>query len=340
MPDPSAHISWWAAAIKSDWLWLLLVAGSMVASIIFSGLETGLYTLSRLRLDLRVSRKEPAALRVKGWLEHPAGVLAGLLIWQNIANFLTSAGATVLMEHSHLGDVAQIILSVVLVTPLVLIFGEILPKDMFLSHTDSWTYKVSGVVQAALIVITVIPLLPALKVLDIITQKLIGSGEDETGEVTALMAFANESSAVGLISQTQYDLIQRTVRISGVKVSDVMVPWMRVVGVPKSLSRAGFAAVVRRYNLSRLPVLGKSADEVLGFVTVVDVLADTAPLDLTRHISPPLTLLAEQSVRSAMKLMQSSRQTIALVVTRQKRIIGMVTIKDLVEELIGDVEHI
>ena len=333
-------VAWSDAVFSSSWFWLTLVILSMGVTVIFTGMETGLYTLSRLRLDWRVSRRQRAALRVKRWLENPGDVLAGLLLWQNIVNFLTSAGATVLMERVGLGDAMQIIISTLVVTPLVLIFGEILPKDLFLTHTDSWTYRVSGFVQGSLIVITILPLLPALKLLDILAQKILGGPEDTEGATTSLMAFANESSAVGLISQTQYDLIQRSVRLSNVKVSDVMVPWNRVIGIPKTISRAGFAAVVRRYNVSRLPVLGATPEEVLGFAAVVDVLADPSPLDITRHLSPPLTLLAEQSVRSAMRLMQSSKQTIALVVTRNKRIIGMVTIKDLVEELIGDVEHI
>ena len=328
------------AISASDWFWAAVITLSMAATVIFTGMETGLYTLSRLRLDWRVARRQRAAMRVKRWLENPGDVLAGLLLWQNIVNFLTAAGATVLMEHAGLSDAVQIILSTLVVTPLVLIFGEILPKDLFLSHSDSWTYRVSGLVQGALVVITILPLLPLLKLLDIVAQKLIGGASDEEGEPSSLIAFADESSAVGLISQTQYDLIQRSVRLSNVKVSDVMVPWNRVIGVPRAISRAGFAAVVRRYNISRLPVLGANPEEVLGFAAVVDVLADPAPLDITRHLSPPLTLLAEQSVRSAMRLMQSSKQTIALVVTRQKKIIGLVTIKDLVEELIGDVEHI
>jgi len=328
------------AAFSSTWFWVVILILSMGITVIFTGLETGLYTLSRLRLDLRAARKEPSALRVKRWLERPGDVLAGLLLWQNMVNFLTSASATVLMEHASMGSGMQIILSTLLVTPLVLIFGEIIPKDMFLSHSDSWTYRVSGFVNASLILITIVPLLPLLKGLNFLAHKVIGDSDNESTELTSLMAFANESSAVGLISQTQFDLIQRSVRLSSIKVSDVMVPWMRVVGIPANISRAGFAAVVRRYNVSRMPVLGRTADEILGFVTVVDILADPGPMDVRRHLSPPLTLLAEQSVRSAIRLMQSSKQTIALVVTRQKKIIGLVTIKDLVEELIGDVEHI
>lgn len=328
------------AFLSSTWFWAILFITSLGVTGVFTGLETGLYTLSRLRLDLRVARKEHSALRVKRWIERPGGVLAGLLLWQNIANFLTSAGATVLMERAGMGDTMQIVLSTLVLTPLVLIFGDIIPKDMFLSHSDSWTYRVSGFVHASFVLATVILLLPLLKGLNFVAHKFIGDPDDESGELTSLMAFANESSAVGLISQTQFDLIQRSVRLSSVKVSDVMVPWVRVVGIPANISRAGFAAVVRRYNVSRLPVLGRTTEEVRGFVTVVDMLADTGVLDVSRHLSPPMTLLAEQSVRSAIRLMQSSKQTIALVVTRQKKIIGLVTIKDLVEELIGDVDHL
>ena len=85
----------WYAAI---WPWAILAIAGLVGSMIFSGMETGLYTLSRLRLQLRSWRRDPAALQVERWLRAPAAVLAGLLIWQNICNFAVSAAATVILR--------------------------------------------------------------------------------------------------------------------------------------------------------------------------------------------------------------------------------------------------
>ena len=115
-------------------------------------------------------------------------------------------------------------------------------------------------------------------------------------------------------------------------------PWNRVIGVPVNISRRGFEAMVRHYHVSRMPVLGRSAQDVLGLVDVIDAIGSTGELQLRHHLKPALTLLGEQSVRTAIRLMQAARQTIGVVVNRQGQAIGLVTMKDLVEELLGDLQ--
>jgi CBS domain containing-hemolysin-like protein len=123
-----------------------------------------------------------------------------------------------------------------------------------------------------------------------------------------------------------------------VVVGDVMVPWNRVIGIPQTISRVGFRALVRRYHVSRLPVLGRSTEDILGVVNVVDVLGQKDGFNIKANLQQPITLFPEQSVRSAITLMQSARQTLAIVVNRQGRPMGLVTMKDLVEELIGELQ--
>ncbi len=318
------------------WAWSILALLGLIGSVIFSGMETGLYTISRLRLQLRSWRKEPAALQIEHWLQQPTAVLAGLLIWQNICNFSVSAAATVFMRHEHMPDQLQVLLTAFILTPFMLLFAEIIPKDMFMLHADQWTYRLVGFLKSALRLITIIPLLPLLLLLNILTLRLFhGHGAAATA-APAVLSFAEESSATGLISDTQKDLIQRALRMAHVVVGDVMVPWNRVIGIPQTISRVGFRALVRRYNISRLPVLGRSTDDILGMVNVVDMLGQKDDFNIKTHLKQPLTLFPEQSVRSAITLMQSAHQTIAIVVNRQSRPIGLVTMKDLVEELIGE----
>ena len=328
-------IARWYAAI---WPWVILAVLGLIGSMIFSGMETGLYTLSRLRLQLRSWRKESAALQIERWLREPAAVLAGLLIWQNICNFAVSAAATVILRHSDVPDQIQALLTVFLLTPFMLLFAEIIPKDMFMIHADHWTYRLVGFLKSALRLITIVPLLPLLLLLNILALRLFRAGDVKAGTAPAVLSFAEESSATGLISDTQRDLISRALRMAHVVVGDVMVPWTRVIGIPQTISRVGFRALVRRYNVSRLPVLGRSTEDILGVVYVVDVLGQKDGFNIRANLKQPITLFPEQSVRSAITLMQSAHQTIAIVVNRQGRPMGLVTMKDLVEELIGELQ--
>jgi CBS domain containing-hemolysin-like protein len=213
-----------------------------------------------------------------------------------------------------------------------------------------WTYRLVPALRVLFRIITIVPVLPLMNFLSWLSARLFRGAKQETeatGPRTEIMALFQESAATGLLTGTQQDLVQRALRLARINIREIMIPWNRVVGVPAAISTDGFRALVRRYNVSRMPVLGRSMNEVLGVVDVLDVLtglaaqaggATAAALKLTTYTQPAMTLIGEQSVRSAITLMQRARQTVAVVVDRHGRAIGLVTMKDLIEELVGDLE--
>ena len=327
--------------------WYALGCVSLMAGAIFSGAEIGVYSLSKVRLRLRTAKKEPSALVLEEWLKKPTYPIEGLLILQNIAGFGFSAAVTGILSVYGFQEGMQAIISIALVTPMILLFADIVPKDLFHTHTDRWTYRLVPLLKVCFRIITVIPLLPVVNLLSHLSMKLVGSRKAESAVVgprSEIVSLFQESTATGVLSNTQQDLVQRALRLARISVREVMIPWNRVVGVPATISRDGFRALVRRYNVSRLPVLGRSTTEVLGIIDVLDALTMQATSHagswkLTDHVRPVTTLIGEQSVRSAITLMQRARQTAAIVVDRQGRAIGLVTMKDLIEELVGDLEN-
>jgi putative hemolysin len=222
------------------------------------------------------------------------------------------------------------------------------PKDLFHTHADRWTYRLVPVMRAWFAIFTVVPLLPLVSYLNRASIKLVGGKRTADtlpkGPRMEMLSLFQESAATGALTGTQQDLVQRALRLARISIRETMIPWNRVVGVPATISTEGFKALVRRYNVSRMPVLGRSTYEVLGTIDVLDVLTCLAAgggggFSLTNHLQPVMTLIGEQSVRSAITLMQKARQTLAVVVDRQGRAIGLVTMKDLVEELVGDLEN-
>jgi CBS domain containing-hemolysin-like protein len=197
--------------------------------------------------------------------------------------------------------------------------------------------------------ITVVPLLPLVNLLSRISTWLVGGNKTApavVGPRTEMLTLFEESAASGVLTGTQQDLVQRALRLGRISVREVMIPWNRVIGAPGTISNEGFRALVRRYNVSRLPVLGTSTNEVMGIVDVIDALSpkhaadgSVAPFNIMHYVHPAMTLIGEQSVRSAITLMQRARQTVAIVVDRQGKAIGLVTMKDLIEELVGDLEN-
>lgn len=330
--------------------WLLVAVAALLASAICSGAEIGIFAVSRIRLRLRTHRRDPAALMLNQWLGRPTRALEGLLVLQNITGFVFSAAITNSLALLGFGDQAQVLLSTLIVTPLVLVFADVAPKDLFNTYADRWMYRLVGIFRWVFRGLTVIPLLPLIHVLSVGSTWLFRRGrrEELLGPRGEILRLFQESSATGVISSAQQDIVQRALRLARIKVRDVMIPWTRVIGVPARMSRDGFRALVRRYPVSRVPVLGRSTTEVLGIVEVLDVLAapnnaaapgQPALAPVTEFIRPHMTLIGEQDVRSAITLMQRARQTVAIVIDRQGRASGLVTLKDLIEELVGDLEN-
>jgi len=305
-------------------------------------------SLSKIRLRLRLAKRDANALQLQEWIKNPTYALEGLLVLQTSAMFVfTTAVARVLSLYGF-SETKQTLISIAVVTPTVLVLADILPKDLFHVHANAWMYRLAPLVKWLFRLMTwVVPLLPIVHVLAKFSTRLIGGEKGERGAVVGpraeFLTLFEESAATGVLTGTQQDLVQRALRLARISVKETMMPWNRVVGVPSGVSLEGFRALVKRYNVSRMPVLGRSATEVLGVVDVVEVLAPAAGgkgknFKLSSHLRPVMTLIAEQNVRSAITLMQRARQTIAVVVDMQNRAIGLVTMKDLIEELVGDLE--
>ncbi|MCL2647685.1 MAG: CNNM domain-containing protein [Phycisphaerales bacterium] len=339
-------------SLGSSWIALWCVAGlaAFILGTSYAGTEIGIFSLSKIRLRLRVAKQDANALQLNEWLRNPTYALEGLLISQNLMSFIFTLAVTNVLALQGFSETARALISIAIVTPMALVLGDIMPKDLFYVHANSWMYCMAPLVKWQFRVITVVPLLPIVHVLARWSTRVMGSefaGKRVAvvGPRAEILTLFQESAATGMLTGTQQDLVQRALRLARISVKEVMIPWNRVVGVPSVISREGFRALVKRYNVSRLPVLGRSTTEVLGIVDVMETLAPATKgtggggaFKLSAHLHPVMTLIAEQNVRSATTLMQRARQTIAVVVDLQNRAIGLVTMKDLIEELVGDLE--
>ena len=137
----------------------LLLVG-LGASALCSGIETGLYTINRVRLAVRVGRGDRAALRIRDELLRPNRMLATVLVGNNFAHYIQSAGATVFLETLQWSPAQMAIANAVVLTPIVFLIGELLPKDLYRAHTDRLTYATVWWVRFVRFVFTVVPLVP------------------------------------------------------------------------------------------------------------------------------------------------------------------------------------
>ena len=134
------------------------------------------------------------------------------------------------------------------------------------------------------------------------------------------------------------EMIQRVMGISRVRVENVMIPRRRSVMVPQNTTREDFLRVARMAHFSRLPVWGSSPANVVGIVNAYDVLTDEAARPIRDHVADALVLRPHDTVPAALLKLQQARQAMAVVCDRADNCIGILTVKDLVEQIVGELE--
>ena len=142
--------------------YLLLLVASLCASAFFSGVETGAYSVNRLRLAIRAARGEPRARLLLDELRHPNRWLATLLVGNTAAGYILSSAIAHMLEGWGLSPVMGMIVDAIVLLPLLVVFCETLPKEAFRVHADSWTVAVAPVARLLRWMLTVCGAVPLL----------------------------------------------------------------------------------------------------------------------------------------------------------------------------------
>lgn len=320
---------------------LTLLAVGVAASSSFSGVETGIYTLNRVRLHVLAHQGNRRAVILQELLHRPNRLLGTLLIGNNMANYLTTYSLAVPLESMHLHHAQLIILESLLITPLLFIFGEVLPKDLFRGYTDRLTYPFASPLQWFQRLLWWTGLLPLIDGISSLMARWFHSSEltGLTLHPRRVMTYLiKEGVGHGVISPYQSNMVERVLQFGEQTVQSVMVEWPDVAAVSVGDEPAVLWRLADRSSHSRFPLLDASGRPV-GAIDIYDVLMHDPPT------CPPLATLArdlprvapDTPLRQALALCQKHQVTMALV-ARGQQPLGIVTLKDLVEPIIGDVE--
>lgn len=342
-----------SAPVSQRWavaLYISLTIVGLFASMAFSGLETATYAMSRLRLLVRMSRGEAIALRLQHEISNRRRLLSTLLIGNNMANFLMSFGVTAILTRViGLGNWSSIIIQAVVLTPLLFVFGETLPKEYGRSHANHLVYRAAGLLRIFRLICTGIGLLPLVYWLGEASLALMVSRQGRQGASARarIVSLFEEGVGSGLLTEQQSSLIERALAMRQMTVMDELIPWAMVVTVQQSATPLQLRRTASRYNYTRYPVLDDSG-QVVGVTTLLQMLtadpgrtpaqADGAgPRRL--EYAPAVFVDVKLPIQQALAVMRQAGVTLAIVTgsASSGKPLGIVTTKDLVEPLIGDI---
>jgi len=330
------------SAGAAAWAGLAVAAGVAVALCgLYCGMETGLYVLNRIRLDLRASAGSRPARRLAGLLRHGEMLLAVLLIGTNLTSYAATWAIATMFLLGGVGPHAAEIYTELTATLALFVLGDSVPKNIFRLRAERLMYRLSGLLRASSAVFTVTGLAPLVRGASAAVLWLARRGRQGPGLAQERVAeILAEGQAGGAMTHVQSVMADRVMRLRDVRLRNVMVPMGKVASVRGDASRDEMLRAAQNSSFSRLAVRD-AAGQVVGVLDVYDVLADEAVQRPAERMSEPLVLPAEATVTDALYHMQRAHKRLAVVAGPGKdgaRHVGIVTIKDLVEEIVGELE--
>lgn len=315
-------------------IWLAITAVMIVLSALYSGLETGVYVLNKMRLELRAEAGTKPARTLRAMLRKTDALLATLMIGSNLAEYTCAFAIGVLFVQVGSTDNAEWYTTLV-ATPLLFVFGESAPKNLFQKAAESLVYRLVWFLRGSQLVLMYCGLVPLVRGVGRLAARLTGARQPLAHE--GLAAIVAEGQASGALTHAQSIMADRIMHLTDIVVADVMKPMREVRSAPVGITRGEFQEMVKDYNYSRLPLMDR-AGKVVGILDIYDILTEPADVQPAERMTPPLLVPSRSTVTDALYHMQKARAPIAVVTGATGKHVGIITIKDLVEEIVGELE--
>ncbi|MFP4355700.1 MAG: CNNM domain-containing protein [Phycisphaerae bacterium] len=317
----------------------LLMCCSVGIGGMFCGMETGIYVLNKVRLDLRAEKGAASARRLQRLLKNPHNMLATILVGTNISGYITTFCASTIFLTLGAGTNTQWY-TIALTTPIMFVFAESVPKNVFRQLTERITYRRAWFLAAASRLFNAVGINPLVRGFSGLLTLLVRNRKRDTLSSASLATVLAESQATGLLTHSQLAMADRVMRIADVTVQQAMIPIDQVISAPVDVTRPQLEELFAEHNVSRIPLTDPQG-QVVGILDMYRVLAQSEADQPAEKMTPVLRFDRRRTVNEALFRMQSRKAVMAVVVdaeNEQAGPIGIITLKDLAEQIVGDLE--
>ena len=319
----------------------LLLAAFLLLSAFFSGSEAALLSVQRIRLAHLINLKISGASRVAKLIEHPEKLLPPILLGNNLVNTGAAAIATSIAITLIEDESLAVLVATASVTIALLVIGETVPKTIATKHPEKFSILVAAPIQVLAWILR--PISYVLQVISMATASLFG-GRSSVGEITEeeIKAIVQVGSERGAVEQGEADIIRRVLEFGDRKVNELMTPRPEIITVVEGTSVADFFKIYNENYHTRFPVIRNNLDDVTGFIAVKDVMrqlskGSTYDSSITSAIRSVRFVPETKKVQELFDEMRSSGDQMVMVVDEFGGIAGLVTLKRLIEGMVGRV---
>ncbi len=314
----------------------------LVLSAFFSATETAFSTFNRIRMKNMAQNGNKRAALVLKLEDKYDKLLNTVLIGNNIVNIALSSIATIFfVELFRSNESLGATVSTAVVTVAVLIFGEISPKVIAKGHADGIVLAFAPIIRVLAILLT--PLSFIFGGWSKLLKLMFKPKEDSAYTEDELITIVDEAEEDGAIETEEGDLIRSAIEFADVSAGDILTPRVDVCAISKDESIENIAKIFIENAYSRLPVYGEDIDDIVGILHEKDffVAYHNNNKTITKHLQKPVHVSEHIKIADLMQVLKTKKCHMAIVVDEFGGTMGIVTMEDIIEELIGDVfdEH-
>ena len=328
---------------------ILIIIFGMLFSGLFSGAETGIYQVSRLRLRLGIDKKQFSSVILGRALRDTPGLITSTLVGTNLSIYaVTSAVTYIMLKKTDSGHSAEFFATLITAPPLF-IFSELIPKNLFFYYSDTLMLKIAPLLFVFYRLLSWCGIIAIFKYISLFLAKITHTPVPSSGIINAMQrhetaAFFKDIHEESFLTTVQADIVNRLLVVSNTTVDKTMIHLKKAQLVSIESNRQSVLDTVRENSFTRLPVYANARDNIIGFVNVYEVLCSEAECsDLREYIKPIKRLPQNTLVTDAMEAMQVEKEKMALIIRigrkNNETAVGIITMKDLVGELFGELSE-
>lgn len=325
----------------SMFLSIFFIVILVMLSGFFSGTETAFNSVNRTKLKIKAQDGNKAAANALKLSENYDKLLSAILVGNNLVNITLSVLFNNLFESLIPNPAVCGVVSVAVSTVIVLTFGEISPKMIAKDNAESIAMAFGYPIRAVMVILYPFTLL--FSGLKFLLKKIFRSGGDDKITEEELLSMVEEAQEDGSLDMQERELISSAIEFDDAEVKDIFVPRVNIIAVPVDMPMEKIKGLFLEHNFSRMPVYKGEIDSIIGMIHNIDFFAALERGEVTiKNIITPVAVATEHmKISMLLRSMQRQKVHMAVVVDEYGGTLGIVTLEDILEELVGEIwdEH-
>lgn len=318
---------------------ILLIILSLAIQAFFAGSEMGIISANRIKISHRSLRGDGRAKHLERLLENPEKLLGTTLVGVNIAVIVgSSMAASVTLRFFENPEMAAVISTLVML-PLVLIFGQILPMTFARKNSLSFSLAVTFPIKVAYFILFPIVFV-ASEAANFFSKLFGGKRAKKSHFVTRdeLKLLIKEGMKKGVADDMVMDMAYEIFDFGKTDAEDIMVPLKNVVSASKDATVEELIGIIMDTGYSWIPIYSEQPDNIVGIVKATDLLIEDSTKKALDVMRPCYPIRGNELLEDILKKMQQDRINFAIVSDLTGRLTGIVTLEDIIEEIVGEIE--